>query len=140
MVTRELLCQWGACWSDAQMAQVPPEGLTPLGVLDMAVPERDLLRVLLRKEVTGEILLPWITSLRDRTASISSDTAESIDFWIHNGNWYMVASLYIKTRHQALIQRYPDFVDLRENGQDLLWFGLWCEVRNILRQQSAKSG
>jgi hypothetical protein len=52
MITRELLRQWRACYSDERIAAlVPPEGLTPLQVLGLDIPAADRLWVVLREEV-----------------------------------------------------------------------------------------
>jgi hypothetical protein len=52
MITRELLRQWHACYSDERIAElVPVEGLTPLQVCDLDIPVDDKFWVLLREEI-----------------------------------------------------------------------------------------
>ena len=53
VVTRDLLREWGVCYSDKHIAGLVPEcGLTPLEVCDLEdVPAKDRLWVLLRPEV-----------------------------------------------------------------------------------------
>ena len=55
-LTRQLLRQWGACWTDTEIAaQVPEDGVTPLQVCDAAaVSIDDRLWVLLREDVIPE--------------------------------------------------------------------------------------
>lgn len=52
-ITRELLRTWRACCTDDEIAElVPPEGLTPLQVLEREdVPAKERLWVLLREEI-----------------------------------------------------------------------------------------
>jgi hypothetical protein len=51
-ITRELLRRWGACYEDAKIASLLPEGgLTPLEVASLAIPAEDRLRVLLREDI-----------------------------------------------------------------------------------------
>lgn len=51
-ITRELLREWEACYSDERIvALVPESGLTPLQVTALSIPIGDILWVLLREEV-----------------------------------------------------------------------------------------
>ena len=51
-ITRELLVEWRACYDDERIESlVPPEGLTPLQVLDANVPAEDRLWVVLRESM-----------------------------------------------------------------------------------------
>ena len=52
-ITRKMLRDWGACYSDEQIAELVPEsGVTPLQVCDtVQIPEEDILWVLLREEI-----------------------------------------------------------------------------------------
>ena len=51
-ITRELLRQWQACYTDEEIAElVPPEGLTPLQILDAGCPAEDRLWVILREAI-----------------------------------------------------------------------------------------
>lgn len=55
LITRKLLRAWDACYGDARIAAlVPPEGLTPLQVLDTEIPLADRLWVVLREEIIPE--------------------------------------------------------------------------------------
>jgi len=52
MITLELLREWGACYDDDRIAVlVPPEGVTPIQVLDANIPAADRLWVLLHEEI-----------------------------------------------------------------------------------------
>lgn len=54
-ITRELLLEWRACYTDERIAElVPPEGLTPLQVLDLPIPWRHALWVLRHEEVVPD--------------------------------------------------------------------------------------
>jgi hypothetical protein len=51
-ITRELLREWKACYSDKRIAElVPVDGLTPLQVLDTDCPTQDRLWVVLRETI-----------------------------------------------------------------------------------------
>ena len=52
MITREVLREWGACYDDDEIASlVPPEGVTPLEVLDADIPASDRIWVMLHEEI-----------------------------------------------------------------------------------------
>ena len=51
-ITRELMRQWNACYTDEKIASlVPEEGLAPLEIANLDIPVEDRLRVLLREDV-----------------------------------------------------------------------------------------
>jgi hypothetical protein len=51
-ITRELLREWQACYSDEELdATVPASGLTPLQILELDIPADDRLWVVLREAV-----------------------------------------------------------------------------------------
>lgn len=55
LITRELLLEWRACYTNERIAElVPPEGLTPLQVLDLPIPWRHALWVLRHEEVVPD--------------------------------------------------------------------------------------
>jgi hypothetical protein len=52
LITRELLRKWKACYSDNRIAEIVSEsGLTPMQILDLDIPAKDRLWVVLREEV-----------------------------------------------------------------------------------------
>jgi hypothetical protein len=77
-ITRELLHEWGACYTDERIAAlVPPEGVTPLEVCDaIGVPAVDRLWVLTRPKVLtpreaaafARECAAWAVLARDRAA------------------------------------------------------------------------
>jgi hypothetical protein len=51
-ITRKILRQWGACYTNARIATlVPAKGLTPLEIAALDIPATDRLWVLLREEI-----------------------------------------------------------------------------------------
>lgn len=67
-ITREMLRDWGACYDDDHIAAlVPPEGVTPIQVLDADIPASDRLWVLLHEEIipAREIRLLAVRWARD---------------------------------------------------------------------------
>lgn len=54
-ITRELLREWDACYSDERIAEVvPPEGISPVAVCDLDIPTDDKFWVLLRPEILSD--------------------------------------------------------------------------------------
>jgi hypothetical protein len=55
IITRELLREWNACCCDEEIKHyVPENGLTPTQILDLDIPAKDRLWVILREEIIPE--------------------------------------------------------------------------------------
>ena len=80
-ITRELLREWQACYSDEKLnATVPIDGLTPLQILDLDIPAEDRLWVVLREAVihARELRLLACKWARDALAVIDNPDPRSV--------------------------------------------------------------
>jgi len=83
-ITRELLREWGTCYTDERIAAlVPPDGVAPIQVLDANIPAEDRLWALTRPGILtpceaaafARECAAWAALARDRAAWAAADNA-----------------------------------------------------------------
>ena len=82
IVTRQLLRDWCACYTDAQIAELVPEsGLTPIQLIDLDIPDADRIwgacQVLAREDRPELVALAqkWAAAAAARWAAAAADAA-----------------------------------------------------------------